>query len=346
MVDYYAALGVSKESSEDEIKKAYKKMAIKYHPDKNKDPEATEKFKEMNEAYEVLSDPEKKRVYDQFGVEGLKNNGMPQGAHPFGMNVNDLFAQFFNGGHPRQQPKLEPIVINMPLTLEEINNGVHKIIILNKKTNCDACGGKGGKSVDKCTNCNGSGSINITQHMGFGVMQMQRSCGKCGGSGQEIKEKCDKCNGSKLMDRQHTINVNIEKGISSDAKMLFPDQGHEMNNLKGDIVVVIKQQPHAVFERQGNNLVMSKKITLGDALCGCSFTVKHLDGTVLLLESHTVIKPNDRKVIKNHGINKTGDLIVNFEVVFPEITPEMKEAMQVLPKSPVPASEGTTKIDF
>jgi DnaJ family protein A protein 2 len=347
MADYYAALGVSKDANDDEIKKAYKKMAIKYHPDKNSEPGATEKFKEINEAYEALSDPDKRGVYDKFGAEGLKNNGMPSGAHPFGMNVNDLFAQFFGGGGgPRAQSKVEPIVINMELTLEELNNGVQKIIMLNKKASCDECTGKGGKSVEKCTQCNGTGFVTISQHMGFGMMQMRHPCGKCATTGEQIKDKCTKCNGAKLMDKQQTIHVTIEKGIASDTKMVFPNKGHEVNNASGDIIVVIRQQPHPIFTRQGNDLIMKKKITLGDALCGCSFIVKHLDGTSVMIKSDKVIRPNDTRVVRNKGINKVGNMIIHFEVMFPEITQELKDALQVLSKSPQEPHENLEVVEI
>jgi len=333
-MEYYQVLGVNKNASPDEIKKAFKKLAIQFHPDKNKDPNATDKFKEINEAYEVLSDEEKRHIYDQFGKEGL-NGQIPRGNHghngnPYGFNMEDIFSQMFQ---QRNQPQVPIIQISIPCTLEELNNGVSKNINLNKKVTCDECKGRGGKDIEVCSQCNGRGVVLIRQNMGFTIIEMQQTCPKCHGQKNIIKTKCGKCKGDKHIDKNINISIKIEPGTASDAKMVFQGHGHEIDNGKGDIVVCLTQQPHSYFTRHHLDLVYKKKITLRDALCGCSFNIKHLDSTILKIVTNTVIKPNDKRIIKQRGIINKGNLIIEFEIEFPNMTPEMKDQLNFLPRS-------------
>lgn len=338
-MDYYQILGVSRDATGDEIKKAFKKLAIQYHPDKNKDPQATEKFKEINEAYEVLSNDERRDVYNRFGKEGL------QGGAPAGnaFNMEDIFASFFQ--HAKQAPPVPIIQINVPCTLEELNNGVTKNITFNRRMNCRECKGRGAKSIEKCGQCNGRGMISIRQNIGMGLIEMQQVCPRCKGQRGVIKEKCMGCHGTKHTLENVTLTIKLDKGTPSNTKIVSQQKGHEAelspfdddrafeNARKGDVVVCIVQQPHAHFQRHHNDLVYKKKITLGDALCGCSFGITHLNGQLLNIVCEKVIKPNEKRVIPKQGINNVGNLIIEFEIEFPQMTQELKDKLSVLPKS-------------
>lgn len=329
-MDYYQVLGVSRDASPDDIKKAFKKMAVKYHPDKNKEEGATEKFKEIGEAYEVLSDSEKREVYDRFGKEGLQGHGQGNPFGGMGMGMEDIFSQIFR----QQQTRVNvPIIqIDLPLTLEELNNGVSKNINLNKKVTCDECKGQGGKDVQKCDQCNGQGMISIIRNMGFMTMNMQQPCPKCHGQKTIIKDKCGKCKGEKHVDKNINLTLGIEAGTPSDARIMMKGHGHEIENHKGDILICIHQKPHPEFKRQNNDLLYNKKITLGDALCGISFNIKHPNGKDIKIDMEQV-KPKQVKIVPNSGIAGKGNLIINFEIEFPDVTPEMKEKLSFLPRT-------------
>jgi DnaJ homolog subfamily A member 2 len=296
-------------------------MAIKYHPDKNKEENASEKFKEINEAYEVLSDPEKREVYNRFGKEGLQ--GQMHG-NPFG-NMDDIFSQLFR---QHTQVHVPPIQISIPCSLEELNNGVSKTVSFDKKVTCDECKGKGGKDVMKCDQCQGRGMISRVQNMGFMTMNMQQPCPKCHGDGNMIKDVCNTCKGQKHGDKKTSIILNISPGTASNTKMVYKHQGHELENQKGDVIFLITEVPHPFFTRQNENLMYKKKISLCDALCGTTFDIKHLSGEDIRITLDSVIRPNDNKIIPNKGIANKGNLVINFEIEFPDVTPEMKDKLR------------------
>jgi chaperone protein DnaJ len=329
-MDYYQILGVARDANPDEIKKAFKKLAVKYHPDKNKEEGASDKFKEIGEAYEVLSDPEKREIYDRFGKDGLQ--GRQQG-NPFGgMDMEDILSQMFQQ-HTRAH--IQAIQVPLSCTLEELNNGASKNININKKVTCDECHGKGGTNVTTCDQCHGRGMISIVQNMGFMTMNMQQPCPKCRGERTIIKDKCNKCKGNKHVDKNVSLTLKIEKGTPSDARIMVKNMGHELEGMKGDIIICISQQHHPHFTRQNNDLIYNKKITLGDALCGITFDVKHLNGSLLRVKMD-VVRPNDIKILPKHGINNAGNLIIKFDIDFPIMTPELKNQLDFLPKSNPP----------
>jgi len=338
---YYELLGVSQEASKDEIKKAYRKLAIKLHPDKGGDEE---KFKEVTRAFEVLSDDEKRRIYDQYGEEGLSQEGMSSG-----MNAEDIFEAFFGGGlfgssrsRSRGPRKGEDVVHALKVTLNDLYNGKTSKLALNRHRICPSCDGKGTthpNGVTKCKTCNGQGVRVQIRQIGPGmVQQMQSVCPDCSGSGESIKEKdkCTKCKGQKVVKERKVLEVYVEPGTEHGQKLVFSGEAdEEPGTVPGDVIVVIQQKEHEIFKRKGSNLIMEKEISLVEALCGVSFTIEHLDGRTLLVKTEpgTVLEPDCIKTIPGEGMplygNRTihGNLFIKFRVQFPEYLSEEQRAL-------------------
>merc|ERR1712110_618481 len=291
---YYELLGVDKKATYDEIRKAFRKLALKNHPDRGGDKE---KFQELNAAYEVLSDKEKRDIYDKHGEEGLKDGG----AHAGGMD--DILGQMFGmGGGRRQQAgpkKGKPVMHPMKLTLEEIYNGKQTKIAVNRERICTKCDGKGGKdgAVQKCSTCKGRGMVMRMTQLGPGMYsQSQGPCDDCRGKGEVIDEanKCKTCNGKKVTKEKKVIEVDIDKGTPDNYQYTFHGEADEYPGMEaGDVIIVCKEVPHKKFKRKGADLMMEHTITLIDALTGVDFTITHLDGSVLRVKSKPgeVIKP-------------------------------------------------------
>ncbi|GAM27286.1 hypothetical protein SAMD00019534_104610 [Acytostelium subglobosum LB1] len=359
---YYDILGVSRDSNETEIKKAYRKLAIKYHPDKNQDPSAVEKFKEITVAYEVLCDKEKRELYDKYGEEGLK-----EGAGGFG---EDIFSHFFGGGGnffggggqrrrgPRKGESLQHV---LKVSLEDLYRGKVSKLALQKNSKCPDCDGKGAKTADavkKCDDCHGNGVKVQLRQIGPGmVQQIKQQCNTCRGEGQVIREKdrCQKCKGNKTIQEEKTLKVNIDRGMKNQQKIVFSEEGdYESPDITpGDVIVILQQKEHTSFMRDGDDLIMEQKITLLEALTGFTFYIKHLDDRVLTVTNPPakIITPNAIKCIHNEGMPKyrnpmeKGKLIVKFVVNFPtdgQIAPESAKLLEkVLPK-PKPAPKPTS----
>lgn len=328
----YDLLGVAPGASESELKGAYRKLALKYHPDKN--PEAGDKFKEISHAYEVLSDPHKREIYDQYGEEGLNGEGGP------GMSPQDIFSQFFGGGffggafggQGRQRGPRRGADMDFALgcTLEDLYRGKTTKIAVQRQKICEKCDGKGGKadSVKTCPGCNGSGVRVTIRQMGPMIQQMQSACNECSGEGEIIKEKdrCKECHGKKVVQEKKVHEVFVEKGMSDGQRIKFSGEADQAPGVvPGDVVVIINEKEHAFFKRHGKDLHCKVKIDLVTALAGGSFTIKHLDdrileGTILPGE---VIKPDEVRIIEGEGMPEhkrpfsKGDLYVQFELVFP-----------------------------
>ncbi|ORY05654.1 DnaJ-domain-containing protein [Basidiobolus meristosporus CBS 931.73] len=334
---YYDILGVSPTASESELKKAYRKLALKYHPDKN--PDAGDKFKDISHAYEILSDSEKRNIYDQYGEEGLKNEGGP------GMSAEDLFSQFFGGGFfggggPRQPsgPRRGKDVHHaLKVSLEDLYKGKTSKLALQKNVICSPCKGKGGKegAVKTCSTCNGRGVRIIHRQLGPMIQQIQQHCSDCNGEGQVIneKDKCKTCNGKKVVSERKVLEVHIDKGMRDGQKVTFHGEADQAPDVvPGDIVIVIEEKAHPRFKRKGDDLFYNAKIDLLTALAGGHFIIEHLDGRKLKVNilPGEVIKPEEVKAIQNEGMpshrhHQHGDLYVQFDVVFPErnwTTPE------------------------
>ena len=296
--DYYEVLGVSKNASEDEIKRAYKKLARKYHPDMNPgDKEAEEKFKEVNEANEVLSNPEKKAKYDQFGFAGVDPSyGGSAGAGGFGGfdmgDLGDLFGSFFGGGfgggrsQRRNAPQRgESIRQTVILSFEEAAFGCEKEISVNRIESCDECGGTGaakGTSAETCPNCRGTGSVTQTQRTPLGVFQTQTACPNCRGTGKIIKKPCAKCGGAGRVRKTRKFKVNIPAGIDEGQSIQQRGQGNAGVNggPAGDLFVTVSIRPHPIFTREGQDVYVEIPISFAQAALGDTLQVPTIDGRV------------------------------------------------------------------
>ncbi|XP_014902960.1 dnaJ homolog subfamily A member 4 [Poecilia latipinna] len=323
---YYDLLGVSPKASTDEIKKAYRKLALKYHPDKN--PNEGEKFKLISHAYEVLSDPKKRDLYDQGGEQAIKEGGMNSGASP--MDVFDMF--FGGGGRMQRERRGKNVVHQLGVTLEEMYNGSSRKLGLQKNVICEKCDGYGGKkgALEKCSTCKGRGVQIRVQQIGPGMIQQTQSmCHDCQGQGEKFnaKDRCKNCNGHKLERKKKILEVHIDKGMKDGQKITFHGEGDQEPGLEpGDVVIVLDQKEHPVFQRQGDDLVMKMDIKLAEALCGFRKTIRTLDNRSLIISTMPgeVIKHNDIKCVQNEGMPihrdpyERGMLIIQFQVEFPE----------------------------
>ena len=350
--DYYEVLGVDKSASADEIKKAYRKLAIKYHPDKNPgNKEAEEKFKEAAEAYSVLSDADKKAKYDQFGHAGVDGAG-PDFSGGFG-NLNDIlndlfggafgggfgggFGGFggFGGGQRRERVyRGRDIRVRVKLTLEEIAKGVEKEISIEKNVPCPDCGGRGARNssdIKTCPACNGTGQVQRVVNSFLGQTVTYSTCQQCGGEGKIISNPCHTCNGTGLVRQRETIKVKIPAGVEAGMQMTVQGEGHaaKNNGINGDLLVVIEEQEHPDFRREGSNLLYTKVISVVDAMLGCEVEIPCLDGKQKIkvepgTQSGTVTRLRGKGLpsVNSYG---TGDLYVKIAVWIPKkLTKEEK----------------------
>ncbi|XP_061678552.1 dnaJ homolog subfamily A member 4 [Syngnathoides biaculeatus] len=323
---YYDLLGVGPKASADEIKKAYRKLALKYHPDKN--PNEGEKFKLISQAYDVLSDPKKRDLYDQGGEQAIKEGGMTGGSSPM-----DIFNMFFGGGGRMQRERRgKNIVHQLSVTLEDMYNGSTRKLALQKNVICEKCEGYGGKkgALEKCLSCKGRGVQIKVQQIGPGmIQQIQSMCGDCHGQGESFssKDRCKNCNGHKVERKKKILEVHIDKGMRDGQKITFHGEGDQEPDLEpGDVIIVLDQKDHSLFKRSDDNLTMTMSIKLVEALCGFKKAINTLDDRTLLMSSlpGEVIKNNDTKVIQNEGMPvyrspyEKGQLFVQFQVEFPE----------------------------
>ena len=345
--DYYEVLGVDKSASADEIKKAYRKLAVKYHPDKNPgDKEAEEKFKEAAEAYSILSDADKKAKYDQFGHAGVDGAG-PDFSGGFG-NLNDIlndlfggafgggfggFSGFggFGGGRGGQQQRVyrgRDIRVRVKLTLEEIAKGVEKEISIEKSVPCPDCGGRGAKNssdVRTCSACNGTGQVQRVVNSFLGQTVTYSTCQQCGGEGKIITNPCRNCGGSGLVRKRETIRVKIPAGVEAGMQLTIQGEGHaaKNNGINGDLLVVIEEQEHPNLKRDGNNLYYTKIISMPDAILGAEVEIQCLDGPYKIkvdagTQSGTVVRLKNKGLPTVNGYGGTGDLYVKFAVWIPK----------------------------
>lgn len=348
---FYDILGVAPSASEDEIKRAYRKLALKYHPDKNKEPGAQEKFKEISVAYDCLSDSEKRRRYDEFGEKGL--NGEAGGVDP-----SDIFSAFFGGGsRSRGEPKPKDIVHEFPVPLEHFYNGKVVKLAVNRDRLCDQCNGSGSNKPGveaKCRDCGGRGVQMMTRQLGPGfIQQMQVQCKNCGGKGTAIKpeDRCTKCNGEQVVKDKKIFEIPIEKGMKKGDSVAFRGEGDQIPGvrLSGDIIIILDQKHHPVFTRKGNHLLFETTISLGEALTGFVTEITHLDGRKIAIRSipGECIDPDHLWAINREGmpVPKTGgvergNLIVKFKVNYPSSisqndTATLKKILGVPPAKPV-----------
>ena len=361
--DYYEVLGVDKSATAEEIKKAYRKMAVKYHPDKNPgDKAAEEKFKEAAEAYSVLSDADKKAKYDQFGHAGVDGAG-PDFSGGFG-NLNDILNDLFGGGfggfgggfggfsgfgggfggnQQRQQRvyRGRDIRVRVKLTLEEIAKGVEKEISIEKSVPCSECGGKGAKNssdIKTCPGCNGTGQVQRVVNSFLGQTVTYSTCQQCGGEGKIISNPCRSCGGTGLVRKRETIKVKIPAGVEAGMQLTIQGEGHaaKNNGINGDLLVVIEEQAHPEFKRDGNNLYHTKVISMPDAILGAEVEIPCLDGTYKIkvepgTQSGEVVRLRGKGLPTVNGYGGTGDLYVKLAVWVPrKLDKEDKAAIEAL----------------
>jgi len=354
----YEILGVAPDAHVNEIKKQYKRLARQFHPDKA-GVETEEKFKEISFAHEILTNPEKRELYDRYGEKGLMEGGMGHGmedifSHIFGGHggggLFGGFGPFGMGGRRRPQRRRgEDTVHTLKVTLEDLHNGKTSKLKLTKKVICEVCKGIGGKgnAVQKCYSCDGNGIKISIQPLGPGmVQQVQRVCPDCSGDGEVIdpRKKCKECNGKKVCEEKKILEVQVDKGMKEGQKITFRGEGDQQPGVEtGDVVIVLQQLPHNLFKRHGDDLTMNLKIGLTEALCGFKIPIQHLDNRELLITSQSgkVIEPGCRRVILYEGMPmhrnpfEKGHLFVEFDVIFPPnnylVTEKLKELEKVLP---------------
>ncbi len=356
--DYYEVLGLKKGASEDEIKKAFRKMALKYHPDKNPgDKTAEEKFKEVNEAYSILSDPEKKKLYDQFGHAGVDPNagfgGAGGGFGGFGGSYDDIFDMFgnmfgggfggFGGRAQRNGPmKGRDIQKAMTITFEEAAFGVKKDIIVNKHVECASCHGEGtapGTSKQQCPKCGGSGQIHTTQRTPFGQFSNVQPCDRCGGTGQVIETPCPDCGGTGHIKKNVTISVSIPAGVDNDSIIPLRGQGEPGVNggPAGDLYIVISVKPHKVFKRKGTDLQLEIPISFDQAALGAEIIVPTLEDKIKY-KVPAGTQPGTKFRIKGKGVpnvrnGRKGDLYIKVNLEVPtKLDSEQKKAIEEMSK--------------
>ena len=355
--DYYEILGVSKNSTEADVKKAYRQMALKFHPDKNpNNKEAEDKFKEAAEAYDVLSNPEKKQRYDQFGHQAAGNGFSGSG----GMNMEDIFSHFgdvFGGGSPFESffggsqrggrgsaHRGANLRIKVKLTLEEIAHGVEKKLKVNKSISCQTCKGSGAQSASDfhtCTACKGSGQVHRVTNTFIGQMRTTATCPTCNGEGQTITNKCKSCHGSGFQKGEEVISVNIPAGVGEGMQLTVGSKGNagERGGHPGDLLIVIEEIHHDHLQRDGNNLFYDLYITFTDATLGISVEIPTLDGKAKIkVDAGT----HGGKVLRLKGkglpsVNSygRGDLLININVWTPQhVSSEEKKLLEQLRNSP------------
>ena len=358
--DYYEVLGVPKTASDDEIKSAYRKLAKKYHPDLNPgDKAAEEKFKEVGEAYEILSDKDKRARYDQFGHAGVDPNygagagGGFGGGFGGGVDLGDLFGDLFGGGfggfgggrraNPNAPRKGGDIRVSLVLSFMEAVHGCTKTVSVNRQDTCPECGGTGaakGTSPETCPDCHGSGYVTVQQRTPFGVMQSSQPCSRCGGKGKIIKSPCSKCHGSGKTSSTKRVEVKVPAGIDDDQSMRLTGLGDAGLNggPSGDLHVYVNVRPHPIFERRGDDVWCEMPITFSQAALGAEVTVPTIDGRVSY-QVREGTQPGDVFKLKGKGIphingRGRGDQYVKVMVEIPKkLTRAQRDALAAFEQS-------------
>jgi len=351
--DFYEILDVPRNASEADIKKAYRKMALKYHPDKNPDdPKAEANFKEAAEAYEVLSNKDKRQRYDRYGHDGIKgmgSNGMHMSMDDIFSNFGDIFGDAFGGafgdafnfgGRGRTQRRRvnrgSNLRVKVKLTLEEIANGVEKKIKVNKYVHCDTCSGsgaRGGSSYSTCSTCHGSGQETRISNTFLGQMQTTSTCSACGGEGQTIASKCPSCAGNGIVKGEEVISIKIPAGVSDGMQLSLQGKGNAgaRSGIPGDLIILIEEIEHDFLVRDGNNMFFEQYLSLPEAALGTTIEVPTLDGKARIkvpagTQSGKVFRLRNKGIPDVNSYSR-GDLLVNINVWTPKNLSKEEESM-------------------
>lgn len=352
--NYYDILGVDKKASPDDIKKAFRKLAHKFHPDKGGSDEA--KFKEITEAYAVLSDEKKRREYDTYG-QSFQGGPAGQGGNPFAgfdfsqfqqgfgnggveFDFGDIFGDVFGGsfrGNARTA-RGRDISIDVEVSFKEAAFGTKRSVLIGKVSTCDLCKGNGAKpgtELETCSTCSGSGKVHETRNSILGQFTSVRTCAACDGTGKIPKEKCPECKGRGVLRKEEEINLTIPAGIDNGEMIRLPQQGEAIKGGRaGDLYVKVHVHPHPVFRREGSNLVMDLPMKLTDALSGSTVSIETLDGTAIEVKVPVMKKPEELLRVRGKGIpmeSGKGDLIIRLSVALPQkLSGKAKKAIEDL----------------
>jgi molecular chaperone DnaJ len=356
--DPYEVLGVSRSATKDEIKKAFRKKAIQYHPDKNPDKRewAEEKFKEIAEAYEILNDDQRRQLYDRFGWDGLKQSGFSGfqninfedlfssfGDIFGGSGLGDIFGDFFGfgrRGRRRREARGRDVRLDVELTLEEAFAGKKTSIKVPKYSPCEACGGSGAESpsdVETCSTCGGSGQRQVVRRTVIGQMINVMACDKCEGTGKHIKKKCKECNGIGRIKKTKKLSIDLPAGVETGNRLRVQGEGEAgpRGAPPGDLYIVVQVKPHPAFERHDSHLVCVKNITFSQAVLGSKITIQVLDGNAKLTippgtKSGTVFRLRNKGMPRMRGYGR-GDLLCKVEIEVPKnLSKEQKDVMKQL----------------
>ena len=372
--DYYEVLGVSKEASEDEIKKAYRKIAIKYHPDRNPgDKEAEEKFKEAAEAYSVLSDQQKRQQYDQFGFDGPNMGGGFGGFGGGGFSMDDIFSMFGDvfgghgfgggfggfgggGGTRHAQYRGADLRLKVRLSLNEVANGVTKKFKVRKDITCQHCHGTGaeaGSGSETCPNCHGQGYVVKTVRTMLGMMQTQTECPTCHGEGTVIKNKCHECGGTGVVKGDEVVEINIPAGVAEGMVVNVPGKGNagQHNGVSGNIQVYIEEESNDTFVRDGQDVIYNLLLDFPTAALGADVEIPTIEGSKLKIKIEPGTQPGKTLRLRGKGLpavqgygNGSGDLVVNISVYVPkELSRSEKETLEHLRQSDNFKGDASTK---
>lgn len=358
--DYYEVLGVGKEADPKEIKSAYRKLALKYHPDRSEEPDAEERFKEISEAYAVLSDPDKRRQYDQFGHAGIDGRysqedlfrgvdfedllrGFGFGGGGFG--GGSIFDMFFGGGRGgRRGPgRGRDLRYDLEMTLEEVATGLETSIEVPRMESCPTCGGTGAKpgtSPQTCSQCGGAGQVTRVQKTPFGQMMTSSTCSRCGGRGQVVSDPCAECRGSGRVRKTRKINVKIPAGVDSGQHLRLGGQGEaspDAGGEAGDLYVFVNVRPHLLFKRADDDLLYDTDLSITQAALGADLEVPTLDGMRARIkvpagtQSGSVFRLKGKGIPRLHGFGGTGDMHVRVNVKTPSsLTGRQRELLEEL----------------
>jgi len=316
----YDILGIKSNATQKEITKSYRKLAMKWHPDRNKSKNAEQKFKEITEAYSILNDKEKKEKYDKYGFDGMKQNvdvNMP--------DPSELFNMFFNNVHESKKEEYPKQIKKIDLTLEELYSGCVKQFDIDIKLRCKICNGNGSNFIITCPKCNGNGVFIKIIRMGPIIQQIKKQCNHCNGKGKYVDNDklCKKCNGDGLISNIKKYKINISPGLEDEHYDVLKNMGSETRDgKKSHLVIIINELKHNKFKRQNNDLIYTKEILLGNSLIGAEWELTILNGKNIYIKENIIIKNNEKRIVKNYGMpiketNKKGNLIIIYKVKYP-----------------------------